>query len=183
MTHQLVGWFQYQDRRNKSGRSSVVLRESHRFGVDPDGSVAFSFTASGVRLYGMLGNREDAQDLRQETYEAACRYKSRWPDADGWRPWLFTIARNKAVSLRRRRALLRWVPLLASDSPAHSRDDQMSDTIGRLTLEAAMKILRPPEREAIVLRLQGFSYEEIGSICGASAVTVGGGDNPRPPGA
>jgi RNA polymerase sigma factor (sigma-70 family) len=123
-------------------------------------------------LYGMVCNREDALDLLQETYEAACRHQARWPNQDGWRPWLFTIARNKAVSVLRRRALLRWVPLLASDSPAMSTGDPTSDTIERLTLEQGMRTLSLSERAALVLRLQGFSYEEIAAICGVSPVAV-----------
>lgn len=123
-------------------------------------------------LYSMVRHREDAQDLLQETFESAYRHRNRWPDVHGWRPWLFVIARNKAISLLRRKALLRWVPLLRSRLPEVVTSDPAREAIERLTLESMFAVLSPPERETYVLRLQGFTYEEIAAICQVTPAAV-----------
>ena len=58
-------------------------------------------------LLRMVRQREEAEDLAQETFVRAWQYLSRYDSRWAFRTWLFTIARNLAVNvLRRPRAMI-----------------------------------------------------------------------------
>ena len=54
-------------------------------------------------LLRLVGDREDALDLAQETFLKAYQSLKRLEDAGRFAPWLFRIAHNEAFSLLRRR--------------------------------------------------------------------------------
>src|SRR3712207_3724651 len=51
----------------------------------------------------MLGSREEAEDALQQTFVSAYRALARHEDDLDLRPWLYTIARNRCLSLLRAR--------------------------------------------------------------------------------
>ena len=92
----------------------------------------------------VVGNRQDAEDLAQETflraYSAALRFRG---DASV-RTWLFGIARRVLLEASRRGLF---------DRPEQIRDrpELEEDHAERLDLEAALRRLGPLDREALVL--------------------------------
>src|SRR5216110_275854 len=62
-----------------------------------------------------LVGRNDADDAFQETFIAALRAWPRLTTTDNLRGWAFTIARNKATDVHRRRARRPTVPIDATD--------------------------------------------------------------------
>src|SRR5688572_6599494 len=70
----------------------------------------------------MLGTREEAEDAVQHTFAAAYRDLQRGGDRDiALKPWLFTIARNRCVSvLRARRETPVAVDSLESHAPSRA---------------------------------------------------------------
>ena len=51
----------------------------------------------------LTGNREDAEDAVQHTFLAAYRRLADSAETTEWRPWLFTVARNRCLTLLRAR--------------------------------------------------------------------------------
>ncbi len=120
-----------------------------------------------------VGNHAVAEDICADVFaNGFAAYERTRPEEDGVVPWLFRIARNGIIDEGRRRA--RWTALLMSvfvrpeaevapDDVALARDDV------RIVL-AAMRDLRPRERELVGLRIAGqMSYAEIGRVMGMSA--------------
>ena len=107
----------------------------------------------------MLGQRETAQDLTQETFLRATASDA--PDQEPQqRAWIFRIARNLALNhirdTSRRLAL-------APDAP-HTDTPASHDTA--LIVNEALRKLSPLDRDVLVLRESaGLTYDEIAATC------------------
>ena len=99
----------------------------------------------------LCGNREDAQDLLQETFVHAYRGLRGFAGRSAFGTWLYRIAVNVCAAARRR---ARTAPTPASDPGADAATiERVRDVLMRL---------RPAHRVVLVLRYsQGLSYNEI----------------------
>lgn len=117
----------------------------------------------------------DAEDVLQQSFLAAWRGASRFRGESSVRTWLFTIARNAALTLRAHDA--RWTP---SEVPVEElglaagwgSDDPESAAVEaerQAALTAAFGALEPAEREVLTLRdLEGLSGDETATLLGLS---------------
>jgi RNA polymerase sigma-70 factor (ECF subfamily) len=131
--------------------------------------------AVGSFLFRMLGSREEAEDLAQETFMRMIAAAPRYRDSGQFRSWLLRIAGNLARSRLRRRRLVRWLSLeqAAVDPPVAGPDalDRLEADQRRQRLRSAVGRLPDRQREALVLRQDhDMSYREIADTMG---VTVG----------
>jgi RNA polymerase sigma factor (sigma-70 family) len=112
------------------------------------------------RLLRMVGDRETAADLCQETFVRAWRKAPRDATPDQQRGWLHTTASHLALDeLRRRR--LRTHAVLDEQLDAGPVDD----TIERMHAQEAMDSLAPHERLVLLARFDmGLSHREIGAL-------------------
>ena len=109
----------------------------------------------------LTGDRDEADDLFQETFLAAFRAFARARDAN-LRAWLYRIATNKAADARRRAA--RGVRIEDLELVAPERDGVTS-----ADLAAAIRSLPPHERAAFVLRrVQDLPYSDVASVLDCS---------------
>jgi len=100
----------------------------------------------------------DVEDLLQDVWVDACGGLRRLRKPASLRPWMYRVARNRALKHLRRRRLA--VGLDASQVPARASEDGEADRLARL--RAALGKMSPAHREAVVLRYEhGLSYEEI----------------------
>ena len=114
----------------------------------------------------MLGSREDAQDLGQETFIRICAEARRYKAAGKFRSWLFRIAGNLARSRLRRRRIVSWISFspglhdrASSDEGPHAFVEREES---RREVRRALAGLPERQRRAIVLRnYHDFSYREI----------------------
>ena len=142
-------------------------------------------------LHRLTEDAEEARDLTQETFLQAFRHVAQFRGDADLRTWLYRIAVNQARNRWRwwrRRRRDATVSLDApvgpdSDAPLASR---LSDRSGdgdpeRVTLrrereqalQAALRALARPYREAVVLRdVEGLSYEEVAAALGVNVGTV-----------
>jgi RNA polymerase sigma-70 factor (ECF subfamily) len=118
--------------------------------------------------YGILQNREEAEDAVQDALIKA--WKSRWRvrDPEKFPAWLGTIARYRAHDLLRKR---RTVPLeeQLNDVPAERTGDPSPDIDRQQQLQSAMATLPELHRSAIALRyLENMDYATIERTLGLS---------------
>jgi RNA polymerase sigma-70 factor (ECF subfamily) len=121
-------------------------------------------------LYRRTGDRDRAEDLAQETFARAVAAPPNNP-----RPWLFAVALN-LVREDGRRALRqgRRLELLRADDPPPSGPDVEFDRNERSAgVRAALATLNERDREALLLKAEGFNYEEIAATLGLSKGAVG----------
>ena len=120
-------------------------------------------------LVGRLGSREDAEDVLQAVFlKAWTRLRSlRRPER--FAPWLFRMARNRAIDhLRyRRRRPMEALPddVFAPDLTGLSADDE--------AVHRAVAALKPESRSLLMLRaVHGWPATEVAEAWGQSAATV-----------
>jgi RNA polymerase sigma-70 factor (ECF subfamily) len=125
----------------------------------------------------MLGTREEAQDLGQETFVRMFQQAARYRPEGRFRSWLFRIAGNLARSRLRRRRIVAWVPFdaLRHDRPANepTHEDRAVGMERRCAVRGALARLPERQREAIVLRrFHDMSQEEIAESMGTTVPAV-----------
>ena len=114
-------------------------------------------------LVGFLARRVDrvgrAEELAQEAFVRAIEHRPEQP-----RSWLFAVAANLARDeLRRRGIRRRHLSLVRKqDIPtAPSPDAETEQRQRRASLHAALRMLSERDREALLLKEDGLSYDEI----------------------
>ena len=126
-------------------------------------------------LYGMVGSREQAEDLAQDTLiKAYTALERRRPGQEFSAGWLFRIARNTALDQLRRKRRIHWLPFGIEHEAALP---VRGDFAGRLAeRELVQQVLaRLPERYRTCLLLRtvaGRSNGEIAEALGISARNV-----------
>jgi RNA polymerase sigma-70 factor (ECF subfamily) len=101
-------------------------------------------------LVRFLGNRASAEDVFQETFLQVHQSAEQFDPARRFRPWLFTIAANKARDLIRSQARRPANPLQASISPG---DDESGEFID-LMQSAAELPGEPMEKQELQQQVQ-----------------------------
>ena len=135
----------------------------------------------GPRLYllamSMLGNREDAQDVVQETFVGAFRGLRGFQGRSTVKTWLTRILMNNVANLRRSRHLRKTVPLGEAEEQLGEALAELATETGRadvrMDIAAVLSRLPQEHREVIVLReIQSMTYDEIAAALGVPRGTV-----------
>jgi len=135
----------------------------------------------------ICGNLEDARDLTQEAFLKAYERLDTFKQESGFYTWLFRIAVNLAISLRRSSTRRRQVPFdvvaegtqadALSQSAARAGDRHAAGPANDSALQGlvvrALHELEEDYRAVVVLRdIEGFGYREIGEILDIPPGTV-----------
>lgn len=120
-------------------------------------------------------NREDAEDVAQETFLAYCRDQRDFESSDHVRAWLLRVAINKAKNLKasfwhRRREnvpdFAEWLSIRESEAqPLPDKDD----------LDLIQAVMDLPEKCRLIVHLfyyEDYSVKEIAEILGINENTV-----------
>lgn len=128
---------------------------------------------------GMTGNHDDAMDVAQETFVRAHGSLDRFHGDSGFYTWLYRIAVNVAIDLRRREARRRerFGDEREAANVAAGRSSEPDSKVAqyeiRARLAAGIDELTPEHKAAIVLReIEGLSYDEISRVMECSKGTV-----------
>ena len=152
----------------------IVARDAEALGVlyDRYGRTVFHL------ILRLLGAPEAAEELTQDVFDAVWRRAATYrADRGSVRPWVFTIARNRAIDWRRTRGKPLQREAALKDAFGLSAEHHVEDSvIARLQAErvrAAVSGL--PEEQRLVMSLafwSGLSQSEIAERTGAPLGTV-----------
>ncbi|MCE9525704.1 MAG: sigma-70 family RNA polymerase sigma factor [Planctomycetales bacterium] len=122
--------------------------------------------------YRMLGQRQDAEDVAQETFVRVLKNLHRWDAGRDFEPWLLAIAGNRcrtALSTRKRRPAAEILPEQVSDGLP---DMQAAKNLAE-EVTLALAGIRDDYRQAFVLfHEQELSYVEIAEAMNVPLGTV-----------
>jgi RNA polymerase sigma factor (sigma-70 family) len=113
----------------------------------------------------LVGNRDDADDLVQDTLERAWAKSAMWRGVTDMRAWLFGIMHNLHVDGVRRPKL--HTVVLDEDTPEIPVASTQSDRLAVLDLQSALERLPVEQREIVLLiALEDLSYAEVAATLG-----------------
>jgi RNA polymerase sigma-70 factor (ECF subfamily) len=121
--------------------------------------------------HGLVGNREEAEDLLQGTLLRAVEHNKQWRGENGG-SWLYAIMTNlnrNRLRTRSRQPLLQPI----DDDLALSGDAPAPDPLLHNTLMRALDTLSPEARAILLLvAIEGFAYAEVAQILDLPIGTV-----------
>ncbi len=133
-------------------------------------------------VYRFVGNREEAEDIVQDTFVRLYRNRHSYRRVARFSTWIYTIAGNLAkTELRKRkgRRLLAISQMGCEDKEYEIEDSaldperEVDSTMKGAIIQREIDNLPPKFREVIILRdVQELSYEEISEIIKAPLGTV-----------
>lgn len=128
-------------------------------------------TPSLARFVASLGERQEVEEVVQDTFVRAFASLDGFRGDSSLRSWLFTIARNLVRDRVRSRARkYRVVPV--DESHAVTEHDALDAAVSDETerrLGEALELLSPMQREVFTLRVsEGLSYREIAAVVGST---------------
>ncbi len=113
--------------------------------------------------YRVVGHREDAEDLVQESFLAAHQYLDTFDIERPFGPWLNRIVMNRGANLRRSRSRRQTEPETDAVSPAPSALDETTRSETRHLLLRALATLSDKQRMIVTLfDVDGLTSSEIG---------------------
>lgn len=121
----------------------------------------------------ILGNREDAEDVLQDTFVSIYKKARTLSDFEKLKPWIFSILKNTSYTRykkRKREFPDEFVLDKAEESPTYLGEDDFAE---KSEIQDALMTLKEKEREVLVFYYYNdFSIEEIASICKTFQGTV-----------
>jgi RNA polymerase sigma-70 factor (ECF subfamily) len=129
------------------------------------------YTPSLARFVASLGERQEVEEVVQDTFVRAFTSLDGFRGESSLRSWLFTIARNLVRDRVRSRARkYQVVPI--EESHAVTEHDALDSAVSDETerrLGQALELLTPMQREVFTLRVsEGLSYREIATVVGST---------------
>lgn len=131
----------------------------------------------------LLGDRQEAEDVVQETFLRLYRHLADFKEGHKLSNWLYTIALNLSRNRLRRRKVLRFFSLEAWTRPDEEApevaavepgvEDGLAASEGSEALEKMIRVLPDSLREPFLLRyMQEMPDEEIAGVLGVSLGNV-----------
>jgi RNA polymerase sigma-70 factor, ECF subfamily len=147
---------------------------------DDHARLAALYAEHGAGIYrflrDLLGDPSLAADATQETLLRAFRQLGTFRDGERVRPWLFGIARNVSLELRRANHRAARYVVASDHADAAAEGSPESEVLGREALRIvgeALARLSEERRAMLVLRLDhGMAYEDIARAMGCSLSKV-----------
>src|SRR3954452_16318867 len=136
-----------------------------------------------VHCYRMVGSLDEAEDLTQETFLRAWRFRSTYAGRASLRAWLYRIATNACLdALERRRGMptavgeMLWLQPIP-DELLSDADEPDAEVVARETIElaflVAIQYLPPRARAVLILRdVLGWRVRDTAELLETSEASV-----------
>ncbi|CQR54651.1 RNA polymerase sigma factor [Paenibacillus riograndensis] len=120
--------------------------------------------------FGMLGDRQEAEDASQEIFIKAYLALSKLSDVHAFSSWLMRIATNLCKDkLKQRTKAIGTQDMLEETIPV----DSAADSDLKISMQDALARLSVDQREILLLHdVQGYRYEEIAELTDIPIGTV-----------
>jgi len=129
-------------------------------------------SATEAYLVVHFGRSEILEDCVQEVLLSVHRARSTYNPVRPFRPWFFTIVRNKMLD-QLRRGRVRRRETADSDHLADLADDTRVDPGDAIDGRSILSRLETKQREALLLtKFAGYSMEEAGAAAGVSRTAM-----------
>jgi RNA polymerase sigma-70 factor (ECF subfamily) len=131
------------------------------------------------RLYNfllrMVGNRQVAEDLVQETFMRMLRYRQTFRGEGEFTAWMFSMARNLGATYFRQN--LRAPQVSVEDAPEPATESTQADELEQADeahlVQRALMQLPPDKRELLLLsRYEMLKHRQIADLLGCSVGAV-----------
>lgn len=120
-------------------------------------------------LLGLCHNQTTAEDLTSETFLAAIRALPTFRGESSPKTWLFSIARYQWFAhLRKEKKEQSILERLELSEVTISPEDSVTMQAVTDRILALLDLERPKVKEVVLLRLEGYSFYEIGEQVGIS---------------
>ena len=126
-------------------------------------------------LLRLSGNREDAEDLFQETLIKTWKGIKRYSEQQKFSSWLFTIAHNTAMDKLRKRNKENMITEIEPDELSHANDPHKELILKEVgeKIKRAVEQLPFKQKEVFLLRANGeMSFKEISQTTNEPLNTV-----------
>jgi RNA polymerase sigma-70 factor (ECF subfamily) len=172
--HELNRNWQMPDSKNTESDKELLER------VKANDTKAFSLLADRYKIrlfnliYRMLQNREEAEDILQETFLRVFKERERFDPTYSFSTWIYTIALNLCRNELKRKKKFRFFGLdLIKDDRRYAVEMMNCTTNLSSVLEKAIASLPEKYKTAFLLReVNQLSYEEMSESMGVPLGTV-----------
>ena len=135
-------------------------------------------------VYRLVGNRDDALDICQETFLKTYQQISYLRDYKKFKGWLFKIGRNFSITYYRSKNQSKTSNVIENQQELDNlllrkyrensgNQRKLEPAELRLLVEGALNKLNFEQRETVVLKIfEGFKFNEIANISGCPVSTV-----------
>ena len=153
-----------EERRAAIARDAALVRRARAGDASAfDALVAVYMRPAFQMAYRVVGHREDAEDLLQESFLAAYQYLDSFDVERPFGPWLNRIVLNRGANLRRSRTRRQTEPETEAVSAAPSALEESTRTEARELLNRALATLSERQRLIVTLfDVDGLTSTEIG---------------------
>lgn len=178
-------------RKGNSEEERLLIQQAQSGDREAFTQLVYRHDRDILRLaFHMLGNREDAQDVFQETFLKAYRSLARFRSDSSFYTWIYRIATNVSLDRLRKRQKLREEISYEADSTTDPDRPALKDTLEEKSyysnperklygnelgekIQEALKTLSEKERLVFELRhYQGLRLRMIGEIMGSTEETA-----------
>jgi RNA polymerase sigma-70 factor, ECF subfamily len=153
-------------------RGLAVTPPSAAASVDYDALFRKLYPSLFRYLHRMTGDSDAADDIAQESF---VRLLGRSMPEDEARLWLFTVAtnlfRDSARTSKRRERLLAVRPWTPNALPRPDETLERTSTVARV--REALAKLSERDRQMLLMREEGFRYDEIARVAAVAPGSVG----------
>ena len=151
-------------RRAAIARDAALIRRVRAGDVTAFDALVAEYMRSAFQMaYRVVGHREDAEDLVQESFLAAHQYLDTFDIERPFGPWLNRIVMNRGANLRRSRSRRQTEPETDAVSTAPSALDDATRSETRDLLLRALATLSDKQRMIVTLfDVDGLTSSEIG---------------------
>lgn len=174
-----------QKKDYKSLTDEQLIFEFQQEDVEAFNEIVFRYKDRLVNfLYRYTGNRDESEDLAQDTFFKLYRSKHLYREIAKFSTWFYTIAINLAKTNLRKKGRYNSISLSDFDPDGEkdfdlpdtrqiSPDDSANASIENVYIQKAINSLNEKFREVIILRdIQDLEYDEIAKITDLPLGTV-----------